>query len=976
MDRACQVVQGDQARFRISGDDIPRVPDGAVASEQEYRRFLATLQTEVSPAWAWTTHCEVRRDAGGFLRLFVQFVNTSNGEPSEAAWEPFIFDPKAHFDFLRPIAEPFEFERVPRSFRYHRELSARGFNCAVNVGATPRQTFETTHVPRFSQPRLMTATEPGALFNDLVADPLPVLARILEAMQRYRATWEEYRRRYSESVVGWEEFEAEYARDQDCFEQESQRFQLGLECLQSNPDALLAFTLTNEVFRRAGDHTDPNKRKVSWRLFQIVFLVTQVPGTVALAVDEPRYRQERSWVDIVYFPTGGGKTEAYLGALVFHCFFDRLRGKAAGVTAWTRFPLRLLTLQQTQRLADVIGIAELVRREQQDTRLLGKGIAGFAVGYFVGQTGSPNELVDPDKEPRNRAKWLPTWTKANDAAARQAWRRVVRCPSCRTLTVQLDFDLAHTRLIHRCTNDKCAFPEGQVPVYIVDNEVYRYLPTIVVGTIDKLASVGNQRKMSMLLGQIDGRCREHGYYKGICCQRGCDDKSLLQVGAPRGLSGPTLLVQDELHLLKEGLGTFDGHYETFLQRLRAEFGDRHPLKVIASSATIEAFERQSEHLYQREARIFPGFGPALGRSFYAEVQDYSQRMFAGVIPHNKTIFNAILELLELYHRVLQQLKSLGAGATNPYGGAVTTGSSDWMRLLDYYATSLTYFLAQRELSSIQLDIEGDVSPNLQADGLTPLTVKELTGSTDTDTVTQVLEHLETPAPGKSQEDAVLATSMVSHGVDIDRLNGMIFYGMPRQTAEYIQASSRVGRSHVGLVICCLHPVRERDRSHYNYFSKYHEYLGMLVEPVAINRWSRFSVTRTLPGLFMGYLLQVASQRVQGNPNLIYFVKQVRKMLNDGLISRDELVAFLKESYGVSAPQGPAESAFSREIENGVRRFIAQINIASPNVDFLSSAIAPAPMNSLRDVDEAIPISLDDDGSQWSTRLGAQRDGDD
>jgi hypothetical protein len=145
----------------------------------------------------------------------------------------------------------------------------------------------------------------------------------------------------------------------------------------------------------------------------------------------------------------------------------------------------------------------------------------------------------------------------------------------------------------------------------VDNEIYRYLPSVIVGTIDKLASIGNQRKLSQVFGSIDGRCVKHGYYKSKCCQKDCTDQTLLQPGIPTGLSGPTLFVQDELHLLKEGLGTFDGHYETFTQQLLRELGQTAPLKIIASSATIEAFQRQINHLYGRDplrARVCVCFG--------------------------------------------------------------------------------------------------------------------------------------------------------------------------------------------------------------------------------------------------------------------------------------------------------------------------------------------------------------------------------
>lgn len=337
------------------------------------------------------------------------------------------------------------------------------------------------------------------------------------------------------------------------------------------------------------------------------------------------------------------------------------------------------------------------------------------VGYFVGREATPNELTPP----RSGNAPDPTWSQAQDPTARQRWKRLVRCPSCRTATVQVDFDPDKVRVIHHCTQPNCAFPGGVIPTYVVDNEIYRYLPCVIVGTIDKLAGLGNQRKLSQVFGQVDGRCTEHGYYKGKCCQKDCTDRRRLRARVPRGLSGPTLFVQDELHLLKEGLGTFDAHYETFTQRLRREFGQTEPLKVIASSATIEAFERQVEHLYgraQTQARVFPGPGPTLGQSFYAETLGCPQRLFVGILPHNKTIFNAILELIDYYHREVQYLQRLPAGEPNPSGGTITPSSPEWQALLNFYTTSLTYFSGNRELNSIRTDLEGDVNPNLRRDG--------------------------------------------------------------------------------------------------------------------------------------------------------------------------------------------------------------------------------------------------------------------
>ncbi|MBE2184477.1 MAG: hypothetical protein IAE89_13695 [Anaerolineae bacterium] len=942
-----------------------RVPEDKLQDEATYLAFCASLKTEVVPVWKWECRAEANSTAPETI-LLLTFTNRSVAPPKSKNVEPYLFATRAAFAFSEAQVLPFELELVPRSFRYDRFMSGKGFNCSVEY-FEDRDIFITSNTPRHTQKRYSTRSQPTARFEDLANDPIPVLENILNAMYEELTDWEKAQEEYRTQFSDWDNSYAfEFEADHKLYINEIERFSRGVELIRENEDLYSAFKLTNETFRRAGTArgTSVQKTKSSWRLFQIVFLVTQIPAIAALVNPQSADAAERSIVDIIYFPTGGGKTEAYLGVIVFHCFFDRLRGKTAGVTAWTRFPLRLLTLQQTQRVADVIGVAELVRREQIDQRLSGK-VAGFAVGYFAGKEATPNEL----EEPAPGQLPNPTWSKALDPKQRQNWKKVVICPSCGTPTVRLDFDPQKIRLNHHCTNRDCRFPEGRVPVYVVDNEIYRYLPSVIVGTIDKLASVGNQRKLSLVFGQVDGRCPEHGYYKGVCCQKGCKER--LQPGVSAGISGPTLFVQDELHLLKEGLGTFDAHYETFTQELLRLTGQELPLKIIASSATIEAFERQIEHLYGRErqqARIFPGNGARLSRSFYAETYDYPQRIFVGIIPHNKTLFNAVLELIQYYHEAIQNLQRLGKRNSNPYGGETIPGTATWAALVDYYATSLNYFISGRDLNSLRTDLDTVVSEDMRKQGFYPLEIAELTGGTSSDAVTKILEQLETqtPSPG-SAPTTVLATNMVSHGVDVDRFNSMIFYGMPRQNAEYIQASSRVGRSHVGIIFNCLNPARERDQSHYSYFSKFHEFLGRLVEPVAINRWSKFSIQRTLPGLFVGILLQrIANQAGVTKPNSYYLLDFVKREISSRRLQANDFVPLLEAAYRVEHPTTIGEQVFRDEIRLRVQQFLDQILYASNQHTFVSDALKPyKPMSSLREVDEQLEIELDKVGKDWA-----------
>lgn len=963
--RAQEIVKNDPDTIRTPNDDVDKkikIPPKAINSEAEYQTAISLPKTVILPTWKWDVNATIS-PKNNLLFFTITLTNNSPMLDRSYTRENYLFDTYLMLQFNNARVCPFELELAPKGFRYNRYMWGKGFNCGLEKSSD--NSYKTTHTPIYYQKWLDTNYEPEARFDELSRNPIPVLSKILNAMESYDEEWETAKQKYTQQYgEQWDNFKAEFQKDWEIFKDEIRRFKRGFHLIKNDGSVRYAFQLTNETFKQAGIHPfKPEKQKEKWRLFQIVFLISQIPGIAALAIDEEQDLSERESVDIIYFPTGGGKTEAYLSVLVFHCFFDRLRGKTAGVTAWTRFPLRLLTLQQTQRIADIIGMAELVRQRQNDSRLIGSNIDGFGVGYFVGREATPNKLI-----PAQTGIDAVNWAKALDKKERQNWKRIVTCPSCRTSTVCIEFDPSNVRILHKCQNSNCAFKDGIIPVYVIDNEVYRYLPSVVVGTIDKLASIGITRNFSLIFGKVTGKCDLHGYYNGTCVQTECKNAKLLKPHIPLGISGPTLFIQDELHLLREGLGTFDSHYETFTQELLNQYGQKEKIKIIASSATIEAFERQIEHLYGMErtqARIFPGSGPTLSKSFYAQILDRVQRLFVGIIPHNKTIFNSVLEILQYYHEEIQDLLKKTAKQSNPYGGSLQLGSADWKELIDNYLTSLTYFLAGRDLSSIRTDLEAAVNSELINNQYRELIIREMTGGTSTTEVTNILEKVEKLHIEGKTPDAILATSMISHGVDVNRFNVMIFYGMPRQNAEYIQTSSRVGRSHTGLVFTCLHPVRERDQSHYNYFVKYHEFLGQMVEPVALNRWSKFSVSRTMPGLFMGILLQIlANNSGESNPNRYYLLDFVKKKINSGEITVDDFVPVLERAYKVVNPKDPIEVDFYEEVRRNVRRFINQISNAASQKTWVSDALIPKPMRSLRDVDETIDIELDDSGSRW------------
>lgn len=975
IERAKKIINSDPKAIRIKSDfgKSITINNSDLSSEEIYNKFILSQKNVVLPDWDWHVDFKVKDNSevkDPFLLISFEFVNTSRIDPKSPNIEGFFFDPSVTLKFKDIEVLPFEVDLAKKGFRYNQNIWTKGFNCGIK--RINFETFQTNPVPVYYQKRYKTKQFPSAPFEQLSQNPIPILESILSSMESYKQEWDNAEEKYKKQFPNWkEDYQLTFQREKENYFVEIDRFREGISLIKENKDILMAFQLTNLTFQKNGVTSKP--QKTGWRLFQIVFLVSQIADIFSLT-DGKNSFDNRKIVDIIYFPTGGGKTEAYLGVIIFHCFFDRLRGKSGGNTAWLRFPLRLLTLQQTQRMADIIGISEIVRKNHSDPRLSGVDVDKFSVGYYVGESSTPNEI----KPPNNYDIPDPNWFKAQSQKDRQLWKRVVKCPSCGTKSIVVDFNETEIRIVHRCTNRDCAFPGGEIPIYIVDNEIYRYLPTVIVGTIDKLAQIGLQRKVSLILGKIDGKCEIHGYYNGTkCTQTGCSNNKLIN-RLPNGLSGPSLFIQDELHLIKEGLGTFDSHYETFIQKLLEEFGNNQPLKIIASSATIEAFERQVEHLYGRErncARIFPGIGPTLQNSFYAETLDDTQRIYLGIIPHNKTILRAIIEFIQYYHETIENLKTITSGSANPYGGKIKPGSTEWQNLIDLYSTSLYYFLKKSTLDSIGTSIKSNINPGLEKNSYTPINFAELAGGTSSDEVSSILEKLETYSPTRTDNfNLILATSMISHGVDIDRLNSMIFYGMPRSNAEYIQASSRVGRSHTGLIFDFFAPYLERDQSYYAYFYKYHEFLGQLVEPVAINRWSKFSIERTLPGLFMGVLLQIiANKQKTETPSSYYYADAIRKKISNGELILDDFIPILENSYlrGLR-PDDPIITFVKDELSHLVSNYLDSIVTFRPTSGegpFVSNALIPRPMRSLRDVDEKIEITIDQNGSRWGLNRG-------
>jgi hypothetical protein len=687
----------------------------------------------------------------------------------------------------------------------------------------------------------------------------------------------------------------------------------------------------NEAF----EHSGARGKYTSWRPFQIGFLLSVLPSLVD-GGDE-----RRRVVDTLWFATGGGKTETYLAAIVFSCVLDRLRGKRHGITAWSRFPLRMLSLQQTQRFADALAGAELARQRA--------GIDGdpFALGFLVGgpPAGTPNRIRDDASGNGTDTRTL----------VPKNHRVLLHCPFCFSDQLELGFDRRTWRLEHRCTSSGCPWTlQKALPFHIVDDEIYRFLPSVVVGTLDKAASVAIQAAQRGLYASPIGRCSRDGhgftYAPRKSSPHGCQVPDCKNAAAALGqdipLFAPTVRVQDELHLLRDSLGAVDSHYETLLDHLQRR--TKSPsAKVIASSATLSGYEHQVNVLYDREGSVFPLPGPAPGASFWTKDSEALARRYVGLAPRGQTLEFANDRLAESLQRAVRRL------VTEPEVVCAEAGIDPRRAetLLDQYGTHVCYGTKLADVDAAARSFE--TQP-----GVSPLNVERLTGDTELEKVREVLARLGNPEREFDDRIHVIcASSMMSHGVDVDRFNVITLLGLPLATAEFIQTSARIGRRHPGLVFVLHRMGVERDSSVFRSFAPYVEQGDRFIEPIAITRRSRRVLEHTFPGMFSARVHGIhEAKRVRGEGKSIAVARDLRAYAASAPIVEDDEFDELCDALGLDS--GSA-SPLAEELRRQLRLTFQEVNNHASRAFFISDLLPAPPMRSLREVDTQIEVHSKD-----------------
>ena len=588
-----------------------------------------------------------------------------------------------------------------------------------------------------------------------------------------------------------------------------ERIRDGIELLRTVDHAWDAFVLANramqiqftrsEWIREGSPPGGPGAGddRHRWRPFQLAFILLNLPGIAGPG------SEDRRLVDLLWFPTGGGKTEAYLGLIAFTIFLRRLRNEhGGGVTALMRYTLRLLTIQQFQRASLLITACESLRR--QDRRL---GPDPISIGLWVGRGATPLTREETGEALSRLGRGVPL-----DAGSPV---QVHACPWCGRALGYPNYSLAgmDRQLVIACGNADCEFGQG-LPIAVVDDDVYAQRPTLIIATVDKFASLPWRAEVS----------------------------ELFNIGHPE--PPPELIIQDELHLIAGPLGTLTGLYETAVDELCTR--DGVPPKIVASTATIRRAADQALALYGRQVRQFPPPGLDARDSYFAVERPATERGTRRYLGLSAAGVSQTTLMVRVYGALLQ--------------AAAEISGPDAAR--DPYWTLVGYFNSLRVLGAAELQVRDDVEDRIgllaHRSGRAPRIVEQRIELTSREASSEIAKHLLAMSgtyPDEQALDVILATNMISVGVDIDRLGLMVVMGQPPTTAEYIQATSRVGRQHPGLVVTLLNPGKSRDRSHYEAFRGYHSALYRLVEATSVTPFSPRARDRALHAVLVALARQ-------------------------------------------------------------------------------------------------------------------------
>jgi hypothetical protein len=784
-------------------------------------------------------------------------------------------------------------------YRYRHHASyAIGHGVAATWGADlPVTKISTDALPAESVPRVTPREASGeTLVMKWLADPEVAVTALRKGLLSFAdeyGRWIASQRAAADTAAGHHRAVAHSIVDR--MARAMQRIHEGIELLAEDELSRRAFRMANASMRLQSTRSEAPTTEPSWRPFQLAFILMSLASTA-----DPAH-EDRELVDLIWFPTGGGKTEAYLGLAAFEMIRRRLsRGVSGGGTAViTRYTMRLLTAQQFQRAARLICALQLMRSPGGSL----EGVPAFSIGLLLGNSTTPGTFKQAEKQLRDvRGQLSP-----------QNPFQVRTCPWCDTPLMPerrstrdsaYGFRAVATSFSIFCVNPECPF-HADLPMQVVDEGIYKHPPSIIVATVDKfarLAWIPNGGSIFGLAGVI--------------------------------FDPPSLVIQDELHLISGPLGTIVGIYEAAIRALLTWKGPAP--KVVASTATIRSADEQVLGLMASRVEVFPPSGLDADDSFFAELDaEAPGRLYLGVMPQAFAPAWAIGQAAGRLLAAPQAVSGLTASERDAYWTLVLYHNS--LRELGRTVTILrddVRTLLERE------EQEGPGSRTVGSDA-----VYELTSNVSSHELVEILERLEKPVGDPAVIDALAATNILSVGIDVARLGLMMVNGQPKTTSEYIQATSRVGRDKIpGIVLTLYRSGKARDRSTFEGFRSFHGSFYRFVEPTSVTPWALQARRRALRAV-----LVILVRHAIG-----WSLNSGAESFDDASPQVDKAIGMLMKHIRLADPrEAPA-------VEQELRNAAAEWTVRGKSRD------APLKFESSKDPSERLLKSFGDVGVGWPT----------
>lgn len=840
------------------------------------------------------------------------------------------------------------------NYKKSKPIKAIANNCSYEENNF-EQSICTTNIPTYHQYRLVTKKEMEKYitFESLINNPIDNLEFIVKEMNNDLTRLKE---RYKKNIVlnNLSELEInQYNSDLQKYQFEIKRFSNGVELIKKKNRIKKSFILMNKTF--SINLNQSSKTYSGWRLFQLVFIVSQICDITKneyLNDGDFQYDSVDDQIaDLLYFPTGGGKTESFLGCIIFSLFFDRYRNKNYGVNSIIKYPLRLLSIQQLERTLQLLTKANVVKSKSEDL----SDTNDFSLGYFVGEGNTPNKIDEV---------YANTLKSKIQSDIDDMFRLIEKCPMCGEPHVHVKFNEEKWVLEHICTNSECSL--NSIPLYIVDNEIYRILPEVIVSTMDKIANIGINSNFKNLFGMVNKKCPKHGYFS----KQKCEVPNCTEISRDAYDDFydplPSMIIQDELHLVRESLGTFASHYETFIQNYcknLTTLKHRRKIKYIGATATISNYERHIYELYALNARRFPAVYPHEldNEDFYSKtlIEKDISRIILGFAPRNISVTDTVQAAVNILRRVVYD-KLMNLEKEIIKYNKFNIEKEDLLKLLMNYWISIVYTNSKDDSIKINNLVQNQGNNLLRKLKIPEFIIEQINGDISFQDIKKILTEIENSHDKYQSTNLLISTSTISHGVDEDEFNQIIFFGIPNNTAEYIQAYSRVGRKYTGIVIDVIRLLKERDKSYLRNFNMYHQNKDILIDPVPINRWAKNAIYSTFPGLLSGILLQYYEPKIGKS---MFFAMNFKNAIKNDDIKINEVKDILYESY--CCKNSDTISLLYKEIinEETDKIFESILNDVTISSDDRTEIIfnkytskGKLPMKSLRDIEKGLLIT--------------------